>query len=162
RRWKTDHMKLEPRGRPVDQADREVRQDVLLIFTLMGPSVGLPTLQEIFPDVARSQLVELQRRYRFACMKNRRVSLHALNWTRPGAVWATDFSESPFRIDGAYDRLFAVTDLASRKKLEALPVTNEDATTARHSLEALFLQHGAPLVLKADNGSAFVSKDVRD
>src|SRR5262249_4303764 len=42
RRWKTDHMKLEPRGRPVDQADREVRQDVLLIFTLMGPSVGLP------------------------------------------------------------------------------------------------------------------------
>lgn len=162
RRWRQDHMKLKPRGRPIDRADRDVRQAVLSMFSLMGPRVGLPTLQAIFPDVARSQLIELQRRYRFAYLKNKRVLLHALRWTRPGSVWATDFSDAPCAIDGAYDKLFMVNDLASRMKIEALPTDNEEARTARRSLEAHFFWHGAPLVLKCDNGSAYISEELRE
>jgi len=161
RRWREDRMKLHPRGRPLDRADRELRQAVIAMFSLAGPRLGLPTLQEIFPDVARSQLVELQRRYRFAFRRHNRVMLHALRWTRAGSVWAMDHSDAPCAIDGTYDKLLVVTDLASRQKLLSLPVTNADATTTRQALEALFRFHGAPLVLKSDNGSALIAQEVK-
>jgi transposase InsO family protein len=155
-------MRLKPRGRPVDRADREARQAILLMFSLMGPTVGLPTLQDIFPDIARSQLVEMQRRYRFAYRKNNRVLLHALRWTRPGSVWAMDFSDAPCAIDGTYEKILMVTDLASREKLFALPAVSADAITTRQALEALFRWHEAPLVMKSDNGSSFVAEEVTE
>lgn len=155
-------MRLVARGRPTERAARDVRQAVLSMFSLIGPQLGLPTLQEIFPDVARSQLLDLQRRYRFAYTKHRGVLLHALKWTRTGAVWGTDFSDAPCAIEGAYEKLFLVADLESRVKLQALPAGDEKASTARQSLEALFLWHGAPLVLKSDNGSAFISEEIRE
>jgi hypothetical protein len=40
-----------------------------------------------------------------------------------------------------------------------LPVTDESASTAIAGLEALFRQHRAPLVLKSDNGSAFIAEE---
>src|SRR5262249_38669612 len=64
RRWKQDRMELHARGRPARHPDRELRADILAVFWVMGPHVGLPILQELFPDVARSELIELGRRYR--------------------------------------------------------------------------------------------------
>jgi len=56
-------------------------------------------------------------------------------------------------------RLLAVRDLASGPQLLWLPVTDESADAAAAGLEALFREHGAPLVLKSDNGSAFVAEE---
>jgi hypothetical protein len=38
---------------------------------------------------------------------------HVLHWTVPGSVWAMDFAEPPAPVDGVYDYLFSVRDLAS-------------------------------------------------
>jgi len=162
RRWREDRMKLCPRGRPVDRSDRDLRQAIIAMFSLVGPQLGLPTLKDIFPDVARSELVELQRRYRFAYRKHNRVLLHALRWTRPGTVWAMDFADAPCAIDGTYEKILMVSDLASRQKLLALPSTSADALTTKQALEALFRFHRPPLVMKSDNGSSFIAEQVTE
>jgi transposase InsO family protein len=161
-RWRSDRLKVIPRGRPVARSERQVRQEILAVFALVGPAVGLPTLEELFPEVGRSELIEMQRRYRHALRNRRRALIHALRWTRPGAVWAQDFAEPPCRVDGVYGRLHVVRDLASSEQLLALPTEAEDASGACAAVEALFRWHGAPLVLKHDNGSAFVSEEMRE
>jgi transposase InsO family protein len=50
-----------------------------------------------------------------------------------------------------------VRDLASHQQLLWLPVPDLTADTTIAALRMLFTLHGAPLVLKADNGSAFVA-----
>jgi len=78
-----------------------------------------------------------------------------------GTVWAVDYAEPPAPIDGQYRYLLAVRDLASGQQLAWLPVKRPNATTACHLLKALFRQHGAPLILKADNGSPFHAAEVQ-
>ena len=53
-----------------------------------------------------------------------------------------------------------VRDLASGKVLTALPTRSTDHVPVVAELERLFALHGPPLVLKMDNGSAFVHQDV--
>src|SRR5262249_36803615 len=98
------------------------------------------------------------RRYRRIWRRRRRLLLHRLHWRRPGTVWAIDFTEPQQPIDGCYPRLLAVRDLASGYQLLWLPVADESEDTAIPALQALFRQHGAPLVLKSDNGSAFIGE----
>ena len=43
-------------------------------------------------------------------------------------------------------------------QLAALPTLDADADTAVETTETLFLEHGAPLVLKSDNGSPFIAQ----
>lgn len=161
RRWGEDRMELQPRGRPPEHADRELRRAILALFGLMGPHVGLPTLQSIFPDVARGELVELQRRYRYAYRRRQQFLVHVLRWTRAGSVWAMDFLNPPAPIDSRYPHESLVRDLASQNQLAALPVPDQSGRIARLQLELLGRWHGWPLVLKVDNGSAFVSEEVR-
>jgi transposase InsO family protein len=84
-----------------------------------------------------------------------------LHWHRPGAVWAMDHTEPPCAVDGRWRHILAVRDLASRMQLGWIPVTSEDAHEACQALEGLFRRYGPPLVLKSDNGSAFISDDTR-
>ena len=156
-RWEQDRMALRLRGRPMDRAQREERVAVLALFGLMGPGVGLPMLMDLFPDVARRELEELQRRYRHVYRRKNCVLLHVLRWTRPGTVWAMDYAEPPRPIDGLYDRVLVVRDLASGYQLLALPTIGESAACVKQSLHGLFAWQGAPLVLKSDNGSSFTS-----
>jgi transposase InsO family protein len=79
-----------------------------------------------------------------------------LTWLRVGAVWAMDFVEAPELIDGRFPFLLSIEDLASRFTLLWSPVPHEDAAHVLTHLAELFTQHGAPLVLKCDNGSAFL------
>jgi transposase InsO family protein len=130
---------------------------VLALIGLLGPRVGVPTLQALCPGMARREVADLLRRYRRVWRRKRRVLLRVLHWTRPGAVWAVDFAEPPRPIEGCYGRLLAVRDLASGCQLAWLPVPDETAATAAAALEGLFREHGAPLVLKSDNGSAFLA-----
>jgi transposase InsO family protein len=158
--WERDRIRARERGRPTSRAPRPLRARALALIGLLGPRVGVPTLQALCPGMARREVADLLRRYRRAWRRKRRLLLRALHWTRPGAVWAIDFSEPPLPVEGRYARLLAVRDLAGGAQLLWLPVADESARTARDALEALFRQHGPPLVLKSDNGSAFVAGEV--
>ena len=81
-----------------------------------------------------------------------------LEWLCPGSVWAMDFSHPPHRIDACFGAILNVRDLASHQQLLWLPVEHEDAATVIDALDDLFVAHGAPLVLKCDNGPAFRAK----
>jgi len=153
-------MALKPRGRPADHPDRELRAEILAVFGVMGPHVGLPILQELFPDVARGELVELQRRYRFAYRRKSGWLMYTLRWKKPGRIWTADFTDLPHAIDGCFTKLVVVRDLASGRNLLALPAESASAAVLLDALEALIARYGAPLVFKSDNGSAFIASEV--
>ena len=140
-----------------------MRQAILGYLKLTGPGVGVPTLQEHFLGVARAELADLLERYRTVWRIRHQQSARVLHWQSPGLVWAADFTE-PSRwglsptlppIAGCWPYVLAVRDLASGCMLawQPLPALTEEVT--REVLARLFALHGAPLVLKMDNGSAF-------
>jgi transposase InsO family protein len=155
---------LEPAalGRPLLRADAARRNEVIHLLDELGPGVGVPSLREIFPDVARAELEDLVRRYRRVVRKRERQNLAVLHWTRPGAVWAVDFHGPRDPVDGACPCLLAVRDLASGKQLLWRPVPDMTAATLVAALTPLLAVHGAPLVVKSDNGSAFIDGRTRE
>ncbi len=160
--WKSSRMKIVPRGRKIERSSREARNLVIAVFNLAGPGLGLPTLETLFPDMPRSEIVDLMTRYRRLWQRGKgSVVLHVLKWTMPGAVWAMDFTETPNPIEGKYPYILAVRDLATGYQLLSLPVTHEDAYGALSALKFLFDTCGPPLVLKFDNGSGFIAGEVR-
>jgi transposase InsO family protein len=160
-RWTENQLEPQSRGRPVDTLERDQIWDLLAIFGLMGPQVGLPTLRSLRPDIARSALVEMQRRCRAIYLRRKAWVVHMLRWARAGAVWAIDFTDPPGMIEGLYETLLVVRDLASGYVLCAMPTLGERTTAVVGVLESLFRCQGRPLVLKSDNGSAFVAEEVK-
>jgi transposase InsO family protein len=158
KRWKEDRLRVKPRGRPARRSHRDERNKVIRALKLMGPHVGVPTIQGMFPDMARREVEDLVRRYKRLLRSTKRRELHSLNWLQPGTVWSMDHADPPTIIDGAYSALWAARDLASRKKLAWIPVTDKSYEALEFPLHRLFAKYGAPLVIKADNGSAYISK----
>ncbi|HEY2934542.1 MAG TPA: DDE-type integrase/transposase/recombinase [Acidobacteriota bacterium] len=155
-RWKTDRLAGPSRGRPQQRADRQLRNAIIALFQLTGPGIGLPALQEIFPDVARRELESLLYRYRNVYRKRNQLLVYALRWLKTGSVWALDFTEPPLPVDGIYKQILVVRDLASGMQLAALPAPDGTAQVAHDLLLALFREHGSPLLVKSDNGSPFI------
>ena len=122
-----------------------------------GPALGLPTLRTCFPEVPRCILADLLGDYRRMYQSEHRLVVEALQWTRPGLVWAIDHTQPPRPIDGIYSQVLAVRDLASGLQLAWTAVSDATADEALLVLESLFHTYGPPLVLKSDNGSAFIS-----
>lgn len=162
RRWERLHRAAPcapaPRGRPCRNATPERRSEVRELLTELGPHAGLPLLYRRFPDVARGELQELQALERLRRRSRRSEYARQLQWHHVGAVWAVDYAEPPTPIDGVYPALASVRDLASGKQLAWLPVSQATAEQAAACLEALFHEHGPPLVLKSDNGSPFTAE----
>ena len=161
RSWKEERMPIRLRGRPPVRTDVSTRQKVLACFQELGPSAGLPTLWKRFPEVARGELVEMQWRYRRAWKHRRHLLLHIVDWKRVGSVWAMDHGYSPLAMDGMYESFLAVRDLASCTTLAGIPVPDQTATMSIAVLEGLVRVHGAPLVIKADNGAGFRSDEMK-
>jgi hypothetical protein len=157
RRWAHAPAAPAARGRPVVRPPVAVRQEVLAKLAEWGPRAGVGRLRAAFPAVARAELVDLRARYRRVAQDRRRGRLARLTWTRPGTVWAADFAWPPAAVEGRYPRLLSVRDLASGAQLAWQPSADESAAAACAALAGLFREHGAPLVLKVDNGSAFDS-----
>ena len=159
-----------PVGRPVRRSPLPVRQAILDYLKLTGPGVGVPTLREHFLDVPRAELADLLRRYRAVCRARYAKWQRVLHWQTPGRVWAADFTEPALfgaaqslpPIAGDYPYVLAVRDLASGYMLawQALPAMTEEV--ARAALGRLFALHGAPLILKVDNGSAFRAEALKE
>ena len=142
-------------GRPAARSGRGPRNSVIHYLDLYGPGVGLRHLHEAFPDMSRAELDDLLTRYRRVWRHRHRRPLHVLHWTTPGAVWAIDLAQPPAPIDGIADDLLAVRDLASGRQLLWLPLRDAAAPAVADALATLLVIHGAPLVVKSDNGSAF-------
>jgi transposase InsO family protein len=162
RRWEEDRLEAKARGRPIEQLDRVTREEIEGVLHILGPFEGVPVLQSLFPDVARAELEHRLHRYRERFVSENHVDVMALKWLRPGAVWAMDFNHPPNPVDLIYERIFAVRDLGSGSPLMWLPTSGESSIEVCRALESLFLQYGAPMVIKEDNGSAFRSEDVRN
>lgn len=153
--WQVNGLSAQRRGRPLVRSSRAARQAVLAWLADVGPGIGVPALQGHFPGMPRAELHDLLRRYRVVWRKQHACSQHVLHWQRPGTVWAMDFKEAPAAVDGRYPYLLAVRDLASGQQLFWQPVVAMSAAETIGALTALFTAHGAPLVVKSDNGSAF-------
>jgi len=157
-RQKNDGLAPRSRGRRPLDVDVDARNEVIrFLHQVSGPAVGLPALRALFPDLPHVVLEDLLRRYRRVWRRRYRQSGFQLHWHRAGAVWAMDFSQPRYPVDGVYDYLFAVRDLASGRQLAWQAVASESAEAVLPILEQLFQQHGPPLVLKSDNGSAFIA-----
>lgn len=124
-----------------------------------GPGLGVPTLQACCPQTPRCVLTYLVRSYRQQFQAEHRQVIETLHWQRAGAVWAIDHSMPPRPIDGCYDQILAVRDLATGMQLAWTPVHAATTAETLRVLEGLVLTHGSPLVLKSDNGSAFLSAE---
>lgn len=162
RRWCLLQETAPNRGRPVIHSPRDDRNALLHLLDEYGPGVGLPTLKDCFPHMLRAEQEDLLRRYRRVWRERHRIPLRVLHWSEPGRVWAVDFAEAPVPIDGRFRYLLAVRDLASGTTLLWQPVEHATGDTATALLAGLFATHGAPLVLKSDNGSHFDNSAVQD
>lgn len=158
--WEENCLALTPRGRPTRDSDAELRRAAEAIFDLVGPGIGVPTLRFLFPSMAERELIDLIGKYREAHFDGRRTLVHALSWENPGAVWAMDYTAPPNVIEGKYKTILAVRDLATGRMLAAFPAEEGTAETTCHVLRALFREHGAPLVIKSDNGTHFIAAEV--
>jgi transposase InsO family protein len=106
-------------------------------------------------------LAELQADYRQHFRATHRLLQEELTWHVPGTVWAMDHSWPPGLIDGIRAEALAVRDLGSGAQLAWQAVPDETAFTTAAVLASLIWQHGPPLVIKSDNGSAFKSEELR-
>ena len=132
------------------------------MLSLTGPHVGTPTLQATFPTMPRSELKDILRRFRRVWRYQNQRLIHRLRWHHPGTVWAVDHVQPDRPIDGVYPYALSVRDLASHYQLAWQPVSDAGAETTIAVLASLFWEHGPPLVLKSDNGSAFIAGDTGD
>jgi len=162
RRWNTDHIPPDPLGRPRRLAEPLQCLQVVQHLQDAGPTLGLPALRATFPNLARSQLAELQQQGRDRWLEDHAIFADTLEWLVPGTVWATDFSQTPVPIEADIRNLLAVRDLASHKQLSLLPAARADARIAVDAFEFLFATCGPPLVLKDDNGPPFISDLLAD
>jgi transposase InsO family protein len=156
-----DRLTPRPRGRRSTRSSRDERNAVVHFINDRGPCVGLPTLRAAFPTMRRAELADRLAHYRTACRRLFRTDRSRLTWLRSGAVWAMDFVQASELIDGRFPFLLSIMDLASRYTLLWSPVPHEDAATVLTHLDELFTEHGAPLVLKCDNGPAFLSDTIK-
>ena len=119
-------------------------------------------LHDHFPHLARRDLACLMH-----CARREAHDIaaggfyRAVSWFGAGRCWALDHTEPPTPIAGRYRFVLTVRDLASGCTLAAVAVESPDARSTIDVLTALIARHGAPLVLKADNGSAFTAADTR-
>ncbi len=153
-----------PLGRTAHRAPVTTRNLTLSVLELFGPHVSVPTVRAFVDELVpaaerptRREVEELVGRYREVYREQNLSLAKILDWTRPGAVWAMDFTEPPEPVDGRDRAILAVRDLASGYMLEALPVRAADAATVCAILQRLFHDHGAPLVMKSDLGSHFTA-----
>ncbi len=161
-RWEADRLAPRARGAPPRRATAEERRCVIETLEREGVGVGVAELGRRFPSVARRELAEIVSTYGRWRARKGHEARYRLEWPRPGAVWAMDFTITPCLVDGFFGKLAQARDLSSGMQLAADPAMSESAWEVFMTLSILFATHGAPLVIKLDNGPGFVSQEVRD
>jgi transposase InsO family protein len=159
-RWtnlvRTNKLETKALGRAAKRGPRHARLALLRDLSVC-PHVGVPTLRARHRDLGVREIEELAGRFRSVRTTRERDTIEALTWHQPGSVWAVDFSDAGLDIEGTFPYLLLVRDLSTGYTLLSLPCLAQDAATVCAALDALFASEGAPLVLKADNGSGFIA-----
>lgn len=158
--WRDARLEADPRGRPPKAKPAVDLSDLYFALEVLGPEVGLPFLCTLFPNLSRDTIARILVAYRRDCADGDFRILNRLRWDNRGTIWAMDYTDPLCRIDGENPYILSVRDLGSGYGLGALPVPDQTAATLIPILEALFARYGTPLVIKADNGSAFISEDL--
>lgn len=148
-------------GRKPKEVPREERQAVVRDLIALGPFAGVAVLRGRRRSVPFRQLARMKRRFVAVLKRRYRWYQRRLKWLRAGSVWAADFTKPSARLWGDNERLLLVRDLASGATLAAVACRTETKTVACATFLALFVAFGAPLVLKLDNGSAFIAGDTK-
>jgi transposase InsO family protein len=156
-----ERLEAKPLGRPHLHCSVEDRQAVVRFLHCHGPWTGMPTLAGAFGGLPAAELRDLLGVFRRLWVDEHPRERCVLHWHQVGTVWAMDFTKVKHPIDDLYPYVFAVRDLASGMQLAWRPVLDVEATTAQTELELLFTIHGAPLILKSDNGSAFLAASTK-
>lgn len=147
------------RGRPPNWLTPVQR---LQIATLVRrhPNLGLPQLRQLIPDLPKNATADYLRRGKAILRRRRRRNWCRTVWLVPSTVWAVDFTLLDRPVPGLGRRAMIVVDVHSRRVLALESVPGERAAAVIAILQRLIQQHGAPLVLKADNGSGFIAAEV--
>lgn len=154
-RWKTDRLATRPRGRPCKALSRGLRELALAYLYVTDGRISVRGLQDqLEPRPARAALLDLKKRWNYAVHRRGGTLCARLMWARPGSVWALDWTDPETVIDGTFEKILVVRDLASGQNLLSLPCAAEDGRLAARELEVLIRRHGAPAILKSDNGKS--------
>jgi hypothetical protein len=119
-------------------------------------------LRRTIPGLPRNTTAAYVRRLRRVRRRRQRRRWSTLHWLVPGAVWAIDGTWFGQAIADHSRRALVVVELHGRQLIDLRAVPGERACVVVACLRWLIEWHGAPLVLKADNGSAFISDVLRD
>jgi transposase InsO family protein len=156
-----DHA-LPPLGRPAKRGTAAQRNAVVATLNEYGPTLGVPSLHDRHPHMSLCELAEIKRRWVRIQVKRYKVPIRVLHWTRPGTVWAMDYTKPPGPVEAVFEQILVAQDLASSHPLESLCLPRKSGKMVRIALDRLFDKHGVPLVLKADNDSTFLAQEVVD
>lgn len=118
---------------------------------------GLPRLRREIPDLRRNAAAGYIHRVKRILRRRRRRNMCKLRWLVQGAVWAIDGTKCELPVGENGRQALVVVDLGSHTVLAADSVPGERAEEAIACLQRLIEKHGPPIVLKADNGPAFIS-----
>lgn len=88
-------------------------------------------------------------------------SAWALPALRPRHIWSYDFVAARTR-DGGPLRILNVVDEFTRECMGVLVARNIGARAILKFLEGLFARHGAPSIIRSDNGREFIAKELVD
>jgi transposase InsO family protein len=143
-----------------DIAPPRKRNEVIGVLGHFGP-LSVPALKRVFSDIAKRELAEIRTRILDVARRKGLLAFH-LEWLKPGTVWGMDFTDPPAPVDDCYPDVLSVRDLASKNHLEVLGHRSQESRGVIETLESLFIQHGAPLVMKSDIGSPFSSAETQE
>lgn len=161
RRWAKRWLRSARRGRPARRGTDVQRAWAWGLIDRLGPHVSTEELWRRGSGISRRETRRLLGAYRQQYRRQHARIEYRLIWHRWGAVWAVDFTRAPCVVAGVSRYVIAVRDVAGKEALAARPVRSESAHEALSVLSDLFERHGAPLVLKMDNGSAFIAEVLR-
>jgi transposase InsO family protein len=133
---------------------------LLTVLHRACPRWGVPRLRAALPGLPRNSAAAYLRRLLRLARRRRQRWRHIVHWLVPGAVWAIDGTWLEQAVVGHGRRALVVVELNSKKTLAVVSVRGERAVDVERVLADLVAKHGAPLVLKLDNGSAFISDRV--
>lgn len=134
----------------------------MVLLLRRHPTWGLPRLRKEVAGLPKNATARYLRRVKRILTKRRRRNWRRLAWLVPNAVWAIDGTWLDRPVFGFTRRALVVVELCRRKLLALEPVPGERAAAVVALLRRLFALHGPPLVLKADNGSAFIAESVAE
>jgi transposase InsO family protein len=136
------------------------RHDILTVLHATAGRASVRQLKAAFAHVSRAEIRAVRNCYRRARARLTRHEGAVLQWHLPRAVWAVDFTDFASGIEDHGRDVLVVRDLGSGATLSADPEP-PDAAHVCGTLARLIAAHGAPLVVKSDNGSCFLAEDTR-